>query len=850
METLWQDIRYAVRMLARSPGFAVVAVLTLALGIGANTAIFSVLDAVLLRSLPVKHPEQLVTLTDPDSQGSSFGSESGDRSLLAHSEYEYLRDHNEVFSDTLAADSQTQKTEVNLSTLSSGTGEQQESAHVNLVSGNFFSTLGVTPAIGRTFTPEVDRARGASPYAVISYGFWQRRFGLNPSVIGSKIRIHKTSFEIIGVAQPGFFGITVGDAPDIWVPLKMQDAIYPGRDLLTPSNDIVNVHMWLQSLARLKPGVTPAQAKASINVTFKQMLESEISPTMSAEDRKESMNQQIALEPGARGASELHGTYADPIKVLMALVGLVLLIACANVANLLLARGAARRKEIAVRLAIGARRSRLIRQLLTESLLLALLGSAVGILLAQWADSVLLRMVSVNPGGIQLDLRPDFRIMGFTLGVAILTAILFGLLPALRATRLDLSPILKGTADASGGETARRRLPATKVLVVAQVAVSLILMVAAGLFVHSLKKLSDVQLGYNREKLLLFDVDPVPLGYKGPAAVQLHRELLAKFAAIPGVRAVTYSKDGLFSHSESGDPVSVEGYTPKSGERMGSRMDHIGPDYFSTIGIPILLGREIGLQDNASSPRVADINQEFAKHFFPNTNPIGKHVRDTYPGNPGEMEVVGVVANAKYNNLREVPQPRLYAPAANPLWEQPGYAIFEVRTAASPAAISASLREAIKETNPNLPAIEIHTMSALVDESLNRDQLIAQLSGAFGFLALLLASIGLYGVMAYTVARRTHDIGIRMALGAQPGNVLLHVLRETLLLVLIGIGIGVPMAMGGARLVSSMLFGLGAVDPLAIGLAVVVLAAVAALAGFLPARRASRVDPMVALRYE
>ena len=852
MGAFLQDIRYGIRMLVKNPGFTIIAVLTLALGIGANTAIFSVLDSVLLRTLPVAHPEQLVLLTDPDSHGSSFGSEGGDRTLLAYSEFQYLRDHNEVFSSIFASDSQIAKTPVTFGRSSSGDASTEETVRTRLVSGDYFSTLEAKPAVGRMFTPEMDRAPGDAPFVVASYEFWKQRFNLDPSIIGKTIQIHQTSFEIIGVTSAGFSGETVGEVPDVWVPITMQEAIYPGRDLLSASQDGLNQYMWLQVIARRKPEATLEKAKASINVTFTRLLESELGSRLSAEERKGLMDQRINLQAGARGSSTLRGEYGDSLKVLMALVGFVLLIACANVANLLLARGSTRKKEFAVRLAIGAGRRRLIRQLMSESLLLALAGAVAGILLAQWADTLLLHMVSRMSRGhelIQIDLRPDARMLGFALFVTILSAILFGLIPALRVTRVDLSPILKSSAGGEAGESGNRRLPAAKVLVIAQVAISLILLVAAGLFVHSLSKLSEVNLGYQRENLLLFQIDGRPAGYKGAANLRFQQELLEKFSNLPGVRAATLSSNGLFSDSESGDPISVEDYIPKTGEKPNSRMDHIGPGYFSTVGIPILIGREIGPQDSGSGPRAAVINQEFARHFFGSTNPIGKKVRDVYPGNPQEMEIVGIVADAKYNSLREKTPTRIYAPYFNPMWEH-SYAFFEIRTQADPASVSASLRKIVRETNSAIQPIEIKTMPGLVDDSLHTDRFVARLAGVFGFLAMLLASIGLYGIMTYTVARRTRDIGIRMALGAQPGGVLWLVLRETLLLVLIGVAAGLPVAFAGTRLLKSMLFGLGLVDPVAIVVSTMMLAAIAALAGFLPARRAMRVDPMIALRYE
>src|SRR5580692_3206355 len=860
MENLIQDIRFAFRTFLKNPGFALLAVLTIALGIGANTAIFTVLDSVLLRSLPIPQPQQLVVLTNPDAHGMSNGSESGDRSLLAYSEFEYLRDHNEVFSGIFAADSTLAQLSVTIPNSPSGSSASdlpaaQDSARIRMVSGDYFPTLGIRPIIGHAFGPEVDRTRNSSPVAVISHAFWRQRFGADPQVLGRKIQVHQTSFEIIGVAPAGFFGETVGEEPDVWVPMTMQEAIYPGDDLLSafPAGTI-DQRMWLQVMARLKPGITLAQANANVNVVFPGYVSaSALRYRLSGDDLKAYSDQRIDVQRGGRGASTMHNTFGEPLKLLMALVALVLLIACANLANLLLARGAARQREFAVRLSIGAGRGRLIRQLLTESFLLAMLGAALGVVLAQWADSVLLRMVSptgsVGQEAIQLSLRPDARVLAFTFTVAILTALLFGLIPALRATRLDLSPMLKSGGSGATVEGHSRRFPVGKILVVTQVSISLVLLVAAGLFVRSLQRLSEVKLGYKAERLLLFRVRPIPAGYKDAAIPRVLQDLLDKFKAVPGVSAASLSSNGLFAHSESADPISVEGYIPKPGELPHSRMDQVGPDYFSVVGMPILSGRGITAQDSGNGPRVAVINQAFAKQFFPNTNPIGKRVTDTYPGNPASAEIVGVVADAKYNSLREDVQPRLYTPLFNAMWPEQS-AIYEIRTSADPAAVSAALRAVVHDTNSAIPEIEIHTMSGLVDDSLQTDHFVAQLSTAFGLLAIILASVGLYGIMAFTVARRTRDIGIRMALGAGRSKIVRQVLSETLILMVIGIAVGVPIALAGTRLIKSMLFGLGAVDPVAIVAACAILAVIAGLAGYIPARRASQVDPMVALRYE
>src|SRR5277367_3588771 len=855
-----QDVRFAFRTFLKNPGFTLLAVLTLALGIGANTAIFTVLDSVLLRSLPVAQPQQLVVLTDPDAHGMSNGSEGGERKLLAYSEFEYFRDHNEVFSGIFASDSTVMPLSVIISDSTGSAASPESATHhsakVRLVSGGYFPTLGVQPVIGRAFGPEVDRSRNSSPFAVISHTFWRDRLGLDPQVLNRKIEIGNTSFEIIGVAPAGFFGETVGESPDIWVPATMQAAVYPGDDLLSafPSGNI-DQKMWLQVIARLKPGVSFEQAKANANVVLQRYISSSVAGTkLSGEELKTYSDQKIDLQPGGRGASTLHESFGAPLKLLMALVALVLLIACANLANLLLARGAARQKEFAVRLSIGAPRSRLIRQLLTESFLLAFFGAAAGLVLAQWADAVLLRMVSgTGPFAIQLSLHPDARILAFTFSVATLAAILFGLVPALRATRIDLSPVLKSGVSGSTAEALHHRFPVARILIVAQVAVSLVLLVAAGLFVHSLQRLNRVSLGYDSSRLIVFAVRPSRAGYKGAAIPLLYQDLLEKFKAVPGVSGITLSGDGLFSHVDAGDPISVEGYTPKAGEKPSSRMDHVGPDSFSVVGMPILRGRGILARDSApaggKAPRVAVINQSFARQFFANTNPIGKLVHDTYPGSTEAAEIVGVVADSKHNSLREEVAPRVYLPMFNPFWPQGG-SFFEIRTTADPSSVSSTLRAIVHDTNSAIPEIEIHTASGLVFESLHTDYFVARLASAFGLLAIVLAGVGLYGIMAFTVARRTRDIGIRMTLGASPSTILRQVLRETLILMLIGIAVGVPIALAGTHLIRSMLFGLGAADPVALAAACAILAAIAAAASYIPARRAAQVDPMVALRYE
>jgi predicted permease len=582
-------------------------------------------------------------------------------------------------------------------------------------------------------------------------------------------------------------------------------------------------------------------------------LQSQIGTGETGKDKRAFLNQHVALVNGSHGASVVNQDFGEPLKILMWVVGLVLLIACANVANLLLARATSRQKEIAVRISLGAGRTRLFRQLLTESVMLSVAGGAMGLLLAHWGDALLLQLVSRHSWPIPLDIHPDAKIVGFTLGVSLLTGILFGLAPALRASRVDLSTVLKGGARGVVGSGGSRPggVPLGKMLVVGQVALSVVLLIVAGLFVHSFARLAEVKLGFDRDHLLLFDVDPVTVGYKSAAIPELYRDLLARLAMVPGVRGVTLSTNGLFSHTESSDEISIEGYTPKAGQEMHSRFDHVGPKYFSTIGIPVLEGREIGPEDAGNGQRVGVINQTMARYYFGDESPIGRRIWDEFPTNRSDFVVVGVVADAKYNSLREKTPRRFYVPIFHPIDpEDARFARFEVRAAGDPSSIAASVREMVKQTAASLPPVELQTMDELVLASMTRDRMIARLAGFFGALAALLACIGLYGVMAYAVAGRVTEIGIRMALGAQGRNVLWLVERESLLLVVIGVVIGLPAVAGTSKLISGLLFGLTPADPLAISLATLLMFAVAGLASYLPARRASRIDPLVALRNE
>ncbi|HXQ98095.1 MAG TPA: ABC transporter permease [Candidatus Limnocylindrales bacterium] len=849
LENSLMDVRYGLRVLRKNPGFTAASVLTLALGIGANTAIFTILNSVLLSNLPVKNPQQLVLLTNPDEHGRQIGFGDGERDLLTYPEFQDLSARNQVFDGILAADSYIQKQDVSIG--ASGESESGSDAQIGLVSGSYFSVLGVNPILGRIFTTEVDRVRDANPVAVISYGFWQSRFGGDPSVIGKKIRLLSTTYDVIGVTPAGFVGETVGYSTDIWLPLTMQAEAIPGRDYLSMETNPFEKREWLQVMGRLKPGVSLAQANSSINLLFQQYLKAQTETGMSADQKRTFMTQRIAMIAGGRGASTLQAKFGQPLQILMGVVGLVLLIACANVANLLLARAASRQREIAVRVAMGAGAGRLFRQVLTESVLLAGIGGAFGLLIARWADSALLRLVSGGRTPVPLDVHLNAAVLTFTLGVSMLTGILFGLVPALRASRAEIGTIIKGTSrGVVGGAGHRSRMTMGKVLVVVQVTLSLLLLVAAGLFVRSFQKLSEVNLGYDRDHLLVFRVMPTTYGYRGPALNQLYKNMLDRIAALPGVRSVSLSEDGLITNQDSNDPVSIEGQPPKVGDGANdSRSDQVGPNYFSTTGIPILMGREIGPQDSGNAERVGLINQTFARHFYGDSNPIGTRVSIITPAGHEDFVVVGVVADAKYHSMRDKPSRRFYIPFFNPMGNVGG-AFVIVREAGNSAAMPASLREIVKQSAPNLPALDISTMNEIVDDSLTVDRMVTKLSGVFGGLAIVLSCIGIYGIMAYSVAGRTNEIGIRMALGAQRGAVLWMVLRESLLLVLIGVAIGLPAVVAAGRLITSLLFGITPADPLALFLATGLMFLIGALASYIPANRAMRIDPMMALRYE
>ncbi len=837
METLFQDIRYGFRMLAKSSAFSAIAVLTLALGIGANTAIFTFVNALLLKSLPVKSPQDLVIVGDP-ARVNDRQNGTPETSFFSYPLYRELRDNNNVFTGLLAAGTQ-HYIQVDASAIG---GASDEVIAGRLVSGDYFSVLGVDAAAGRLLTTQDDIAENGNPVMVLTYGYWQRKFALSPAILGKEIRLNGYPFTVVGVTQSSFRSDVVGDQIDAFVPISMQQEIIRGTKLLQNPNS-----SWLSLIGRLKPGITMEQAKANLSVVLQQALRGSYGASITEQDRKDIADEGIQVAPGAVGLSEFRGNYETPLLLLMGIVGLVLLIACVNVANLLLARATARSKEIAVRLALGASRGRLLRQLLTESILLALCGGACGALLAIWGVRLLVKIFGSDAAS--LPMSPDLRVLGFTSLACVATGILFGIVPSLRSLKVQVSPTLKDSSAAS--KEPRSRLSWGKGLVAGQVALSLLVLFAASLLMRSLQKLLTQDFGYDSGHIVVASLSPSAVGYEGERFRQLATELAERLSRIPGVHGVTYSRNGILSGSETNNQLIVPGFTSDQRQGRDANEDEVGPGYFDVTGIPMLLGRTIGPQDTLSTTRVAVINQAMMKHFFHGENPVGRQFEIDDPKEKGKpFTVIGVSKDTKDHGyfLREAVPPRFYfafQQDANPL-----RLMYELSTQGDPKSVLADVRAVVKQAAPDLPLTSLHTVRQNLEQNLDTQIVLARLSTFFGGSALLLACIGLYGIMSYTVAGRTREIGVRIALGAGRGDVFELILREGIWLVGIGLAIGMPVSLASGRLLHSFLFDMRSTDPISLLMVIVLLSFVAAAAALVPARRATKVDPVVALRYE
>jgi predicted permease len=805
MERLLQDVRYALRLLRKSPAFTVTAVLSLAVGIGMNTAMFTLLDAILLRDLPVESPDELVLMAERAASrqvfsftGPAFRALSESSALTGLAAFRPWRFRTAIHGESRLANGQ-------------------------LVSGNYFALLGVNAFIGRTLMPEDDRGAGEGAVAVLGYGYWHRAFHADPGVVGRTIELQGHPFTIVGVTDRNFSGLEPGKEVDITVPLTMQPVVMPGSPLLNSPNA-----RWLRLIGRRKPNVPMAQAQAGMTVLWNQL-------EAASPRHRGAGESHLEVLAGGPGLYDLRREFALPLRVLMGAVALVLLVACANLASLLLARATARRQEIGLRISLGATRGRLLRQLLTESTMLAVVGGACGVVLAWWGSRLLVQLMSRGRTPIELELSLHVRTLAFTAVVSIATGLLFGVAPALRATsaaRLDGARVVPGRRGAGA-------------LIVAQVSLCLVVLTCAALLLGSLRKLREVDAGFRKDHVLLMSIRPATSGYDGPRGARLYGELYRRFSALPGVQSVTLSMDTPLGGVSYTTGASLPGSSGSPTDSMQVSVNSIGPRFFETMGTPLLMGRDVSLRDDDHAPAVAVIGESVARGLFRGESPLGRRIEI----GQSSMEIVGVVKDTRYQSLREPAQPMVYRPylQMRDTWEE---LFFGIRTTGDPDRIVSLVRRELRDAAPNVPVFSLSTLEERVDATLTQERMVSALSAWFGGFALLLAAIGLYGRLAYSVVERTREIGIRLALGAGRMMVMWAILRQVVGLVMCGIAIGVPLSMLSAGAIRSLLFGLAPFDPSTLGGVAVVIVGTAILAGWIPARRAARVDPMVALRYE
>ncbi len=831
------DLRYAFRMLRQAPGFTAVAVLSLSLGIGANTAIFTLMETALWKTIPVKNPEQLrlfswvsgrhTVMDSLDGDVSSTPTRGTTSTSFSYAIFKAMQRQNSGFQAVFAFKPISHMTAV--------VHGQAQIIDGELVSGNYYESLGLVPIIGRPIGAADDAKAGARAVAVISDGFWAREFGRDPAAIGAKIELNQFPMTIVGVNPPRFHGMETGGRPDVFFPLSMQPLILPDDSAKNGSllNDPDN--WWLLIMGRLNPGISEGKAQAALDLVLTRTVRDTLP------NRVNRAQPQLRLGSGSRGLDELRSQFRKPLLVLMALVGLVLLIACANLANLLLSRATARQREISVRLALGAGRWRISRQLLTEGLLLAGIGGAAGVLAGYGLRNAIPRLLVDSWMPNPLEAQFDVPVLLLSIGVTLLTGILFSLAPAWQSARVEINAGLK---DGVRATMSLPKLVTGKALIVLQVCLSVILLVGAGLFIRTLANLRSTDLGFNPARVLLFMLDPPNTRYKKEEqTVTLFERMRDKLAAIPGVQSASLSRHAVVANGKSTTSVSAKGFGSRPEKEQPAWRNIVDPAFFHTMEIPILSGRSFSAHDRSKSQRVAVVNQEFARQFFPHTNPVSKIF-----GNDTEYEIVGICGDAKYSEIRGPVPPTFYLPYMQS--PELGAMTFEVKTAATQAGIVKAIREAVRSVDKDLPISDVRTQTQQIEATISNERAFAALSAGLGLLALILAAVGIYGVIAYAVARRTGEIGIRMALGAQRGRVLRMILRESLLLAVAGIVAGIMAAAGLARYVAAMLYGLKPYDPITITGVVLVMLGVALFAAWWPARRASRLDPMAALRHE